>query len=364
MATPTDLTQCSATELLALYQRGEASPVEATRAVLERIDTVDPRLNSFCLVAHDAAMESAAASEARWRRGEPMGPLDGVPTSLKDLILTRGWPTRRGSHTVDPGSAMGRRCSGHGTAARSGSRVDRQDDDARVRLQGRDQLVAHRHHAQPVGHVEDAGRLVGRHGRRRGRRAGSAERRHRRRRIGAHPRRVLRQLRAQAELRPRAGVPAVAIRHRVAPRAAHDERGRRGADDERAQATRRPGLDIAAGGRPPTTSTDSTTASPVAASPSRRHSVTPATSTRRSPPPSPRRRTSWSALGAHVEAVDPGFADPLEITTGLWFTGAWTLWNQLSPQQQAVTDPDFAAEAALGSPAHQPRCATAQPAAR
>jgi aspartyl-tRNA(Asn)/glutamyl-tRNA(Gln) amidotransferase subunit A len=54
-------------------------------------------------------------------------------------------------------------------------------------------------------------------------------------------------------------------------------------------------------------------------------------------------------LGAHVEVVDPGFVDPLDITTGLWFTGAWTLWNQLSVQQQEVTDPDFAAEAALGS---------------
>ncbi len=55
-------------------------------------------------------------------------------------------------------------------------------------------------------------------------------------------------------------------------------------------------------------------------------------------------------LGAVVEAVDPGFDDPLEITTGLWFTGAWTLWNQLSSEQQAVTDPDFAAEARLGAP--------------
>ena len=45
----------------------------------------------------------------------------------------------------------------------------------------------------------------------------------------------------------------------------------------------------------------------------------------------------------------PGFDDPLEITTGLWFTGAWTLWNTLTPEQQAVTDPDFAAEAELGS---------------
>ena len=56
-----------------------------------------------------------------------------------------------------------------------------------------------------------------------------------------------------------------------------------------------------------------------------------------------------AAMGAFVEAVDPGFDDPLEITTGLWFTGAWTLWNTLTSEQQAVTDPDFAAEAELGS---------------
>ena len=105
-----------------------------------------------------------------------------------------------------PGPAMGRRCPGDRTAARGRSRAGGQDDDARVRLQGRDQLVAHRHHAQPVGHVEDTGRLVRRYGGRRGGRAGPPQRRHRRRRIGAHPGRVLRQLRAQAELRPRAGV--------------------------------------------------------------------------------------------------------------------------------------------------------------
>ena len=39
----------------------------------------------------------------------------------------------------------------------------------------------------------------------------------------------------------------------------------------------------------------------------------------------------------------------MEITTGLWFTGAWTLWNTLTPEQQAVTDPDFAAQAELGA---------------
>src|SRR5262249_46692592 len=40
--------------------------------------------------------------EARWMRGAPMGVLDGIPTTIKDLILTRGWPTLRGSRLVDP----------------------------------------------------------------------------------------------------------------------------------------------------------------------------------------------------------------------------------------------------------------------
>jgi aspartyl-tRNA(Asn)/glutamyl-tRNA(Gln) amidotransferase subunit A len=55
------------------------------------------------------------------------------------------------------------------------------------------------------------------------------------------------------------------------------------------------------------------------------------------------------ALGAHVEQIDPGFEDPLEITTGLWFLGAYTVWKGLSAEQQAVADPDFKAEAELGA---------------
>ena len=53
-------------------------------------------------------------------------------------------------------------------------------------------------------------------------------------------------------------------------------------------------------------------------------------------------------MGAQVEAIDPGFEDPLDITCGLWFVGAWTIWSSLSNEQQRVTDPDFAAEARLG----------------
>ena len=109
---PSDLAECSAGELLALYRSGQASPVEATRAVLARIERHNPRLNAFCLVAGDQALASARASEQRWsmirsgaRAVPAAGALDGVPASIKDLILTQGWPTLRGSRTVDPKQA-------------------------------------------------------------------------------------------------------------------------------------------------------------------------------------------------------------------------------------------------------------------
>lgn len=97
--TSADLT---AVELLDAYRTGELSPVEATRDALDRIETYDPVVNAFCLVQADEAQAAAKESEARWLRGEPEGSLDGVPTSIKDLLLTAGRPTLRGSHTIDP----------------------------------------------------------------------------------------------------------------------------------------------------------------------------------------------------------------------------------------------------------------------
>ena len=91
-----------ATELLAAYRTGELSPIEAAEAALQRIRRHDPEVNAFCLVDADAALSAAKESEERWRRGEPAGALDGVPISIKDILLTRGWPTLRGSRTVDP----------------------------------------------------------------------------------------------------------------------------------------------------------------------------------------------------------------------------------------------------------------------
>jgi aspartyl-tRNA(Asn)/glutamyl-tRNA(Gln) amidotransferase subunit A len=92
----------TAAELLAAYRSGELSPVEATREVLDRVLALDPTVNAFCLVEPDAALAAARGSEARWLRGEPAGLLDGVPVSVKDLLFTAGWPTLRGSLTVDP----------------------------------------------------------------------------------------------------------------------------------------------------------------------------------------------------------------------------------------------------------------------
>src|SRR5437762_867091 len=96
-----DLCALSATALLDAYRKHELSPVEVTRAVLERIEKLNPVLNAFNLVSQ-RAMDDAKASEARWMAGQPKGLLDGVPVSIKDIILTKGWPTLRGSKTVDP----------------------------------------------------------------------------------------------------------------------------------------------------------------------------------------------------------------------------------------------------------------------
>ena len=97
-----ELAFLSAGELVARYSDGSLSPVEATRATLERIAALDGTINAYCLVDGDAAMVAARASEARWRRAAPAGLLDGVPTSIKDIVLTRGLPTLRGSKTIDP----------------------------------------------------------------------------------------------------------------------------------------------------------------------------------------------------------------------------------------------------------------------
>ena len=93
----TDPTQLSATDLRQAFRAMTLSPREVGMAVFARIEKLGPQVNAFCHLDRGGALAAASASEARWVRGEPMGPLDGVPTTIKDLTDVAGWPTRRGS---------------------------------------------------------------------------------------------------------------------------------------------------------------------------------------------------------------------------------------------------------------------------
>jgi aspartyl-tRNA(Asn)/glutamyl-tRNA(Gln) amidotransferase subunit A len=348
MATPTDLTQCSATELLALYRRGDVSPVEATQAVLQRIDTLDPLLNSFCLVAHDDAIASARASEARWRRDEPIGPLDGVPTSVKDLILTRGWPTRRGSHTVDPNQPWDVDAPATARLREAGVVLVGKTTTPEFGCKGETNSPLTGITRNPWDPSKTPGGSSG------GTAAAVA--------AGLGPLSVgtdgAGSIRIPAAfcgnfgIKPSFGrVPAFPLSpfgtvshlgpHTMSVADAALMMNVLKQPDARDWTSLPPdtsdyvdGLDGGVAGLriafSPTLGYASNVDPQVAAAVSLA-------------------ADELAELGAHVEAVDPGFADPLDITTGLWFTGAWTLWNQLSAEQQAVTDPDFAAEAALGS---------------
>jgi aspartyl-tRNA(Asn)/glutamyl-tRNA(Gln) amidotransferase subunit A len=87
-----------ATELAALIRRRKTSPVEVVDAVLARIGQVNPRLNAFVTVTADEARRQAKAAErAVTRRSARLGPLHGVPFSVKDLVITRGVRTTFGT---------------------------------------------------------------------------------------------------------------------------------------------------------------------------------------------------------------------------------------------------------------------------
>ncbi len=183
----------SAAALTELYRKRELSPVEATRAALRTGSTrLQPKLNAFCVVDRDGALAAARASEARWRRGEPLGPLDGVPATIKDLMLMRGFPTLRGSHLVDPRPGLVGRHAGGGAAARGRRGHPRQDHDLGIRLEGVGRQSADRHYPQPVGSLahHPAAAAPARRRRRGGHRRPAS--RQRRRRLDPHPVGVLR----------------------------------------------------------------------------------------------------------------------------------------------------------------------------
>jgi Asp-tRNA(Asn)/Glu-tRNA(Gln) amidotransferase A subunit family amidase len=92
-----DLCFLPALELDRLIRAGDVSPVELTDAVLARIDRLNPALAAYITVPADLARKQAREAEARARRGERRGPLDGIPYSIKDLEDTAGVRTTYGS---------------------------------------------------------------------------------------------------------------------------------------------------------------------------------------------------------------------------------------------------------------------------
>lgn len=91
----------SATALLEQYRRKTLSPVEVTQVVMKRIDAWEPHIHATYALDADNALAMARESEARWQRGEPQGPLDGVPVTIKENIATRGVPVPLGSAATE-----------------------------------------------------------------------------------------------------------------------------------------------------------------------------------------------------------------------------------------------------------------------
>jgi aspartyl-tRNA(Asn)/glutamyl-tRNA(Gln) amidotransferase subunit A len=91
------LHELSAAELIAGYRARAFSPVEVTRAVLGHIERWEHHLHALYLLRPELALQQARASEARWLRNAPLGPLDGVPATIKDNIATRGDPLPLGT---------------------------------------------------------------------------------------------------------------------------------------------------------------------------------------------------------------------------------------------------------------------------
>ena len=93
----TQLHELSASELLAGYRSRQISPVDALLDVLSHVARWEHHLQATYLLRPEAALAQARQSEARWLRGAPCGPLDGVPVTLKDNIATQGDPTPLGT---------------------------------------------------------------------------------------------------------------------------------------------------------------------------------------------------------------------------------------------------------------------------
>jgi aspartyl-tRNA(Asn)/glutamyl-tRNA(Gln) amidotransferase subunit A len=88
-------------ELTDAYRRGDLTPTAVAEAYLARIDALDGRVGAYLTVVRDQALAAARESELRWRAGASLGPLDGAPVALKDVLCTRGVRTTCGSKMLE-----------------------------------------------------------------------------------------------------------------------------------------------------------------------------------------------------------------------------------------------------------------------
>ena len=346
-----DLTQLTATELIQLYRTGQASPVEAMQQVLERVERVDPILNAFILVDADAGMDAARVSEARWMAhratGAPVGAVEGVPTSIKDILWTKGWPTLRGSRAINPDQpweedapsvgrlrAAGAAMFGKTTTPEFGCKAETNSPLTGIsrnpwdlsRTPGGSSGGTAAAVAAGLGPLsmgtDGAGsvRIPAAFCGNVGMKASFG-------RVPAYP---LSPFGTVAHVGPHTmSVTDCALLMNVV--AQPDPRDWMSLPYDRVDYLE--GLDTGIRGLR------------VAYSPTLGYAdVDPEVAALVDAAV-----RELEALGAFVDQVDPGFEDPLDISTGLWFVASKTVYDSLGPEGQAVTDPDFAAQAAQGA---------------
>jgi aspartyl-tRNA(Asn)/glutamyl-tRNA(Gln) amidotransferase subunit A len=100
LADANELCRFGVGELTAGFSSGKFTPLEVAQATLARAEQVQERFNAFSLIDADAALAAAKESTARWQSGAPLSGIDGVPTTIKDIVWVKDWAVRYGSRTT------------------------------------------------------------------------------------------------------------------------------------------------------------------------------------------------------------------------------------------------------------------------